>query len=266
MDKTEQYMLAGMIQDVGNNFLVANTNREDRKFARDESKLAYERSLEHWHQVNAYNTPAAQMARYQDAGLNKNLIYGNMNNTPATNSVNYNPAKGSYALPGSKIEHSRFLQASNQQRQVDQQIKYQTQLMEQTVRMNEHQIQRMAIQNANMEADTLNKGQDLKNKILVEVAKSLGLRYDYGRNPDGTSILHGNAREWGMKDYDRQYAEQRNHQLANSITMQLQDMSLKQKQLWWAATKNRIMRKYGTNIDKDPSYERKIIKIFDELF
>lgn len=36
-------------------------------------------NLELWKLQNEYNTPAAQMQRYQDAGLNPNLIYGQQN-------------------------------------------------------------------------------------------------------------------------------------------------------------------------------------------
>lgn len=36
-------------------------------------------NLELWNLMNEYNTPAAQMKRYQDAGLNPNLIYGQSN-------------------------------------------------------------------------------------------------------------------------------------------------------------------------------------------
>ena len=36
-------------------------------------------NLELWNATNAYNSPVAQMQRYQDAGLNPNLIYGQQN-------------------------------------------------------------------------------------------------------------------------------------------------------------------------------------------
>lgn len=36
-----------------------------------------EYNMQMWHMQNAYNTPAAQVARYREAGLNPNLIYGN---------------------------------------------------------------------------------------------------------------------------------------------------------------------------------------------
>lgn len=41
-----------------------------------EAELAYQRQLEMWHLQNAYNTPEAQMQRFQNAGLNPHLIYG----------------------------------------------------------------------------------------------------------------------------------------------------------------------------------------------
>lgn len=38
-----------------------------------------------WNATNEYNHPAAQMARYREAGLNPNLIYGQSNTTTPTN-------------------------------------------------------------------------------------------------------------------------------------------------------------------------------------
>lgn len=42
-----------------------------------------------WHKVNAYNHPMAQMARYKEAGLNPNLIYGQSNTAPAIATGNF---------------------------------------------------------------------------------------------------------------------------------------------------------------------------------
>lgn len=39
-------------------------------------ELEWKRNLEMWNMANTYNSPKAQMQRYQDAGLNPNLIYG----------------------------------------------------------------------------------------------------------------------------------------------------------------------------------------------
>lgn len=40
------------------------------------SQYSYSKDLEMWNRANEYNTPESQMKRYQQAGLNPNLIYG----------------------------------------------------------------------------------------------------------------------------------------------------------------------------------------------
>lgn len=45
-------------------------------YNREMADLEYQRNLDMWSKTNAYNSPASQMARYQEAGLNPNLIYG----------------------------------------------------------------------------------------------------------------------------------------------------------------------------------------------
>lgn len=56
-------------------------------------------NLELWNLQNEYNTPAAQMARYQDAGLNPNLIYSkdNMASSPAAASAAQFRPQGAHA-------------------------------------------------------------------------------------------------------------------------------------------------------------------------
>lgn len=50
-----------------------STNKANRMIA----ELSYQHDLDMWNKNNEYNTPANQMKRYTDAGLNPNLIYGN---------------------------------------------------------------------------------------------------------------------------------------------------------------------------------------------
>lgn len=56
-------------------------------------------NLELWKATNEYNSPEAQMARYQQAGLNPNLIYGQSNTAqaPASASANTFRSSGTYA-------------------------------------------------------------------------------------------------------------------------------------------------------------------------
>lgn len=55
-------------------------------------------TLDMWNLVNQYNHPAAQMQRYQDAGLNPNLIYNQQNTAsqPATPSAFTFRSSGNY--------------------------------------------------------------------------------------------------------------------------------------------------------------------------
>lgn len=43
---------------------------------KDLAKYQYDLNMQGWREMNEYNTPKNQMARYQEAGLNPNLIYG----------------------------------------------------------------------------------------------------------------------------------------------------------------------------------------------
>lgn len=55
-----------------------NLQLQDRAFRHNVSQAntEYERALEQWYRESEYNSPSSQIARYQAAGLNPNLIYG----------------------------------------------------------------------------------------------------------------------------------------------------------------------------------------------
>lgn len=85
-------LLAGMvgasavgstISSYGNYRQQQLANQANRQLA----DLEWERNKEMWHMQNEYNTPASQMQRYRDAGLNPNLMYqqgtpGNASSSP----------------------------------------------------------------------------------------------------------------------------------------------------------------------------------------
>lgn len=54
---------------------IINTNKTN-KANKAMAEYQYSKDLESWNRQNAYNSPSAQMERYQSAGLNPNLIYG----------------------------------------------------------------------------------------------------------------------------------------------------------------------------------------------
>lgn len=54
-------------------------NEQNIAYQREQNDLNYQRAIEAWHMENDYNSPKAQMERYQEAGLNPNLIYSQSN-------------------------------------------------------------------------------------------------------------------------------------------------------------------------------------------
>lgn len=60
-------------------------NKKNRDFSREMYQLTRKDNLEFWNMQNEYNSPQAQMQRFQDAGLNPNLIYGQAGDNSAAN-------------------------------------------------------------------------------------------------------------------------------------------------------------------------------------
>ena len=57
-------------------------NRAQRKLSMDMYNLQRQDALADWNRQVEYQSPAAQMARYKEAGLNPNLIYGQQQSSP----------------------------------------------------------------------------------------------------------------------------------------------------------------------------------------
>lgn len=72
--------LNNSLANAGNMYIASQTSKQDRKFSREMSELAYKRNIELWNMQNEYNTPANQYARQLEGlranGLNPNLVYG----------------------------------------------------------------------------------------------------------------------------------------------------------------------------------------------
>lgn len=62
-------------------------NRAQRKLSMEMYNLQRKDALADWDRQTAYESPKAQMARYKEAGLNPNLVYGNMQNSPTVRST-----------------------------------------------------------------------------------------------------------------------------------------------------------------------------------
>lgn len=77
---------------------VQSKENTDKTIAaqKSESELAYQRSVQSWNEQNLYNSPQAQMQRFQEAGLNPHLIYGQGSSGLASSPPQYQPANLQY--------------------------------------------------------------------------------------------------------------------------------------------------------------------------
>jgi len=73
--------LAGIGQ-VGSGVLQGLQNRQQRKWNEKMYAQTRQDALADWNMQNEYNSPRAQMQRFQEAGLNPHLIYGQQNMSP----------------------------------------------------------------------------------------------------------------------------------------------------------------------------------------
>lgn len=74
-------VLGGMntASSIFNTVSQTNANNANIQFQRETNQQNRNWAVEDWNKQNAYNSPAAQMQRFKDAGLNPNLIYGQSN-------------------------------------------------------------------------------------------------------------------------------------------------------------------------------------------
>jgi hypothetical protein len=74
----------------GNLFNISQTKKTNQQQT-DVNAQLYEKqradALTDWNRQNAYNSPSQQMQRFKEAGLNPNLIYGQMTNAPVVRST-----------------------------------------------------------------------------------------------------------------------------------------------------------------------------------
>lgn len=70
---------AALAGGLANSFSQANLNKKNRRWSEQMYQRQYADNLAFWAMQNEYNSPQAQMRRFQEAGLNPNLIYGQGN-------------------------------------------------------------------------------------------------------------------------------------------------------------------------------------------
>lgn len=83
IDPVTGSLIAGGLGAITNTASQVWLNKQNQKFAREAMQTQRNWANEDWEKVNAYNTPSQQMQRLKEAGLNPQLIYGNVNNSPS---------------------------------------------------------------------------------------------------------------------------------------------------------------------------------------
>lgn len=75
---------------------AANTNKKQREWQEEMYARQRADNLAQWQLQNKYNSPSEQMKRYQEAGLNPNLIYGSGSASAGNASSIATPSPGSW--------------------------------------------------------------------------------------------------------------------------------------------------------------------------
>lgn len=86
---------AGLLGGALNSSSTENSNRRSQQFSWEMYKQQKADNLEFWRMQNEYNSPQAQMKRFQEAGLNPHLVYsqGNPGNAAQISTPDVQPAQ-----------------------------------------------------------------------------------------------------------------------------------------------------------------------------
>lgn len=117
-------LIAGLAQGLASTgSAMAQQQANNAQMFYNDAQYARQRkdALADWTMQNEYNSPKAQMARYKDAGLNPNLIYGQMTTSPAVRSSDMPNAHLAPVNPTQGIAEglSKYMDTSLQKAQVD---------------------------------------------------------------------------------------------------------------------------------------------------
>lgn len=165
------------INQLGDNYLNGYINYYyANKLANEQNQ----RQIDFWNMQNAYNTPAAQMARYQAAGLNPNLVYNQQNLSSPIGTA----AVGSFSMPHNQLKTQGFdLVSALQTYYGIMNMKEQNSLLAAQAEFTSEQARRQKIDNAYLESNGLSSYSPTLVRELATVPPMLlnmaGIAYDF---------------------------------------------------------------------------------------
>lgn len=154
---------------LGDDQLAAEENWNLQKKAAD---YKYQQDLNMWNLVNAYNDPAAQMERLQNAGLNPNLVYGGGNVTGNTSgsSPEYAGINAGYTDRSIQRKQLAMAMTDHQQRITNQAIQNDLARQELALRMraSQREDEKLSLLKNRMANLTLSSGDDIYDVDKVQ--------------------------------------------------------------------------------------------------
>lgn len=176
---------ASSIDNATNVIATSNANKRTRNWNEKMLNLQRQQALDDWNRQNEYNSPRAQMQRFQEAGLNPNLIYGQTNTAApvrSTDSKSLVYQKPEFEKASSVLAQSTNLQMSKAQ--MDN-LRAQNTVLVQEAALKAAQTAGSGISNAKSAFD-LSQAQKLQQTSLNMAQAELEnkLQEGYGRTKD----------------------------------------------------------------------------------
>lgn len=152
---------SGAVGSVISGIFQSRENRKNREFAQQQAQQARQWQIEQWNMENEYNNPTNQMQRYVDAGLNPNLIYGDVGAGLGASAPSVPQGD---AVPGTapQVALSANLNGMLQGRLMDAQIKRLETQNDNDTKMTEAQMIRFSYENSVSESEVKRAAADIE--------------------------------------------------------------------------------------------------------
>jgi len=220
-----------------NAWIQSGQNKKQREFDKGMAEYAYSKDLEMFNKANEYNAPKQQMQRFEDAGLNKNLIYSQGQPGQAAVSMpKYQDVKGTYG--NIKIDPKAVTDTYQNTALYQQQY------------------------------DLLAKQIELtNNNALAAQFNALASEDQYNANKEVVTFWDDGSSTVKPSIWEHQYnaAENKSKQTLNELNKSAADAGISQQQLIWAQKKIQTMLDTNVNIDKDTIPYRQLAEILGPL-
>ena len=156
-------------------FNQRKTNEEQKQYNEDMMNKQNQFNLDMYNKTNDYNSPVKQMQRFQEAGLNPNLIYGQGNNGNAN--MAHSASAGAYTPTAPKMDLLQGLQAYMSFREQGAQydnLRAQNTLLAKEAALKDADIAAKALTNSRTEFD-LHQARALNSSVITKASNDAAM-------------------------------------------------------------------------------------------